>query len=132
METSHNTAKTVCFFSRLAVLAGMAYILNRLESCSLANLEVLDSFSDFDDDASAFVASTLGAKLRPDGGQHITLLMEDGRAYIGGKPQSSIMKWTSDMQRPVTLSLIKTSSGPISGTGMSWTSIFYDFSVWLS
>ena len=77
METSHNTAKTVCFFSRLAVLAGMADILDRLESCSLANLEVFDSFSDFDDHARAFVASTLGAELRPDEGQHITLLMED-------------------------------------------------------
>jgi len=39
------------------------------------------------------------------------------------------MKWTSDMQRPVTLSLIRTSSGPISGTGKSWTSICYNFSM---
>jgi hypothetical protein len=48
-----------------------------------------------------------------------TPCMEVARAYIGGMPQSSIMKWTSDIHRPVTLSLIRTSSGPISGTGKS-------------
>lgn len=55
-----------------------------------------------------------------------TQLVEARRNYIGGMPQSSIMKWTSDIQRPVTLSLIRTSSGPISGTGKSWTSIYND------
>jgi len=44
----------------------MAYILDGLESCSLANFEVLDPFSDFDDDACAFVTGALGAKLRPE------------------------------------------------------------------
>jgi hypothetical protein len=124
METSHYRIETVCFFSSLAVFARMADILNGFESCSLANLKILDSFSYFDDDACAFVTRTLGAELRPEGVSIYALVMETGLAYMGGKPQSSIMKWTSDMQRPVTLSFIRTSSGPISGTGMSWTSIW--------
>jgi len=77
MQTSHHTAKTVCFFSSLAVFAGVADILDRLESCSLANLEVLYSFSDFDDDACAFVTCALGAELRPDEGQYAVSSMED-------------------------------------------------------
>jgi nicotinic acid phosphoribosyltransferase len=70
METSHYTAETVCFSSGLAVFAGVANILNRLESCSLADLEVLDSFSHFDDDTCTFVTSTLGTKSRPDDCQY--------------------------------------------------------------
>ena len=73
MQTSHHTAETVCFLSSLAVFAGVADILDRLESCSLADLEVLYSFSDFDDDACAFVACALGTELRPDEGQYVTL-----------------------------------------------------------
>ena len=65
METSHYTTETVCFSSSLAIFAGMAYILDGLESCSLANFEVLDSFSDFDDDTCAFVTGAFGAELRP-------------------------------------------------------------------
>jgi hypothetical protein len=71
METSHHATKAVCFLSSFAVLAGMADILDGLESCSLADFEVLDSFSDFDDDACAFVTSTFGAELRPDGYQYL-------------------------------------------------------------
>lgn len=49
----------------------MADILDRLESCSLPDLEVFDSFSDFDDDACAFVTSAFGAELRPDDYQYL-------------------------------------------------------------
>lgn len=65
METSHYDTKTVCFPTRLAVFACVADVLDRLEPCSLADPEIPDSFSDFDDDACTFVTSTFGAKLGP-------------------------------------------------------------------
>lgn len=63
MKTSHDTTQTVGLPSCLAVLASVANILDRLESCSLPNLEVLDSLSNFDDDTCTFMAGALGAKL---------------------------------------------------------------------
>lgn len=68
VKTSHHNTKTVCLPSRLAVFAGVADILDRLEPCSLANLEVLNSFSDFDNDTCAFVAGALSTKLSPADG----------------------------------------------------------------
>lgn len=47
--------------ARLAVLAGMADILNGFEACALANLECLDRFSDLDNDTGAFMTCTFGA-----------------------------------------------------------------------
>lgn len=65
METSQHGIKTVGFLPGLAVFASVADILNRLEACSLAHLEVIDSFSYFDDDARAFVTGAFGAELGP-------------------------------------------------------------------
>lgn len=63
MKTSHDTTQTVGLPSCLAVLASVTNILDRLESCSLPNLEVLDSLSNFDDDTCTLVAGALGAEL---------------------------------------------------------------------
>jgi hypothetical protein len=66
MKTSHHGIETISFFSGFAVFAGVADILNGFESCSLADLKVFDTVSDFDDDACAFVACAFGAELRPE------------------------------------------------------------------
>lgn len=63
MKTSHDTTQTVSFPSCLAVLASVTNILDRLESCSLPNLEVLDTLSNFDDDTCTLVAGALGTEL---------------------------------------------------------------------
>jgi hypothetical protein len=76
VETSHYRVETVSLLSSLAVFARMAHILNRFEPCSLANLEVLDSFSYLDDDTCAFVTSTLGAKLRPGDRNYVRFVCE--------------------------------------------------------
>lgn len=49
--------------STLAVFTHVADILNRLESSSLTDLEVLDITADLDDHAGTFVACALGTHL---------------------------------------------------------------------
>jgi hypothetical protein len=66
LETSIHGTETISLLSTLAVFARVADVLDGFESCSLANLEILDSFSDLDDNPCAFVTSALGTELRPD------------------------------------------------------------------
>lgn len=63
MQTSEDSLKAVRFSSRLAVFTSVADILNWLVSCPLADLKVLHSITDFDDDASAFMACASRAEL---------------------------------------------------------------------
>lgn len=58
VETSENCLSTVALLVSAAQIAHPASVRNRLEACSLTDLEVFDLITDFDDDAGAFVAST--------------------------------------------------------------------------
>jgi hypothetical protein len=58
VETCENCLGTVALLVSAAKITRSARVRNRLEACSLTNLEVFDLIADFDNDAGAFMAST--------------------------------------------------------------------------
>lgn len=57
MNARHGSLQAIRVSACLAILASAAYVLDRLTSCTLAYLVLLNPFSDFDNNASSFMAS---------------------------------------------------------------------------
>lgn len=62
-QPGENCAPAISFLAISAGIASMTNIHNRLETCSLADLQMFDSFSNLDDHACTFVACTLSPEL---------------------------------------------------------------------
>jgi hypothetical protein len=61
VETSQNSLGAISLFAPSTFIAGSASICYGLEAGSLSNFEVLDPFTNFDDDTSALVSCAFGA-----------------------------------------------------------------------
>lgn len=115
MKTGVYSLGTVVVSPSSALFTGATCIVYWLQACALTNLKVFNPVPDFDNNSCAFMSCTSGPERRHcrESWAYIS------RVQIGPRicheeylPQSFSIKCTSDMHKPVALSLIRTSSGP--------------------
>ena len=63
MQSRQDCFATICLSTHFTLIADMTDVQDWFEPSTLADFEILDSLSDFDNDTCPFVARTLGAQL---------------------------------------------------------------------